>query len=87
MAEIAQAYRDGAGKLHTTVEAATIADIAAAIGRVGEEGGLTEGIAKLIFERRSQIEATLAQHDQMVAACAPELGVDRNTPLRSVGHA
>ena len=49
MAKAIEAYRDDRGNLHYSPTSAVVADIAAALGRVGDEGGLTNGVAKLIL--------------------------------------
>ena len=56
MAKAIEAYRDERGNLHDTPTSAIVADIAAALGRVGDEGGLTNGVAKLILDKRSEID-------------------------------
>ncbi|RKF17716.1 hypothetical protein D6851_15775 [Altericroceibacterium spongiae] len=66
------AYRDSKGGLHTTAERATLYDLAHVLGRVGEEGGMTEGVARLIFEKRSEIERVFAEHDAMLGAAKNE---------------
>lgn len=65
MATECTAYRDNKGGLHPTADRATLADLADVLGRVGEEGGMTSGVAKLIFEKRAEIERVFAEHDQM----------------------
>ena len=67
MATECTAYRDDKGGLHSTPEKATLADLAGVLGRVGEEGGMTAGVAKLLFEKRKEIERVFAEHDRMVA--------------------
>lgn len=67
MATECTAYRDGKGSLHPTPERATLADLASVLGRVGEEGGMTAGVAKLILEKREEIEQVFAEHDIMLA--------------------
>jgi len=52
---------------HSTPERATLADLAHVLGRVGEEGGMTAGVAKLIFEKREDIERVFAGHDMILA--------------------
>ncbi len=66
MATECTAYRDGKGALHATAEKATLADLADVLGRVGEEGGMTAGVAKLLFEKREQIERVFTEHDVMI---------------------
>lgn len=63
MAKSIQAYLDNRGNLHMSPTSAVIGDISAALGRVGEEGGLTEGVARLILEKRAFIEEAFADLD------------------------
>lgn len=65
MAKSIEAYVDNRGNLHMTPKSAVIGDIAAALGRVGEEGGLTEGVARLILDKREFIERAFADLDSM----------------------
>lgn len=65
MAKSIQAYLDNRGNLHMSPKSAVIGDIAAALGRVGEEGGLTEGVARLILEKREFIEQAFADLDNL----------------------
>ena len=53
--------------MHETPQEAVIADIGAALGRVGDEGGLTKGVAKLVLEKRRQIEKAFADLDSLLA--------------------
>ena len=62
------AYRADKGGLHSTPEKATLADLAGVLGRVGEEGGMTAGVAKLLLDKRQEIERVFAEHDRMVEA-------------------
>lgn len=68
MASECVAYRDSKGSLHTSPEKATLEDLAGVLGRVGDEGGMTSGVARMIFDKRSEIERVFAEHDAMVAA-------------------
>ncbi len=60
------AYRDTKGGLHSSPEKATLEDLAGVLGRVGDEGGMTAGVAKLIYEKRAEIERVFMEHDSMV---------------------
>lgn len=66
MAISIEAYRDDRGNVHDTPAEAVIADIAAALGRVGDEGGLTNGVAKLILDKRPQIEKAFQDYDRLI---------------------
>ncbi|WP_447756436.1 hypothetical protein [Sphingopyxis fribergensis] len=68
MATECTAYRDTKGGLHSTPEKATLADLAGVLGRVGEEGGMTAGVAKLLFDKRDEIERVFLEHDAMLAS-------------------
>jgi hypothetical protein len=68
MAKPIEAYRDERGNLHTSPELAIVADIAAALGRVGDEGGLTSGVARLILDKRREIEQAFADFDRLMGA-------------------
>ncbi len=65
MAKVIEAYSDDRGNLHHSPASAIVADIAAALGRVGDEGGLTNGVAKLILEKRREIEKAFADFDAL----------------------
>jgi hypothetical protein len=60
-------YFDSRGQFFRTPEEATISDLAATLGRVGEGEGLAQGIAKTLLEKRSEIERMFADHDAMTA--------------------
>jgi len=66
VAKSIEAYRDERGHVHDTPADAVTADIAAALGRVGDEGGLTNGVATLILEKRADIERAFADYDRLV---------------------
>jgi hypothetical protein len=66
MASQCIAFRDSKGGLHASLEEATLKDLAVVLGRVGDEGGMTAGVAKLIFDKRQEIERIFAEHDELV---------------------
>jgi hypothetical protein len=70
MATVIEAYKDRRGNLHLEPSNAIIADIAAALGRVGEEGGLTEGVARLILDKREEIQDAFADLDRLQGTSA-----------------
>lgn len=75
MARTIEAYQDERGNLHDSPTSAIVADIAAALGRVGDEGGLTNGVAKLILEKRNEIERAFADLDTLDQGGATISGV------------
>jgi hypothetical protein len=65
MAKAVEAYRDERGNLHDNAVSAVLSDLAAALGRVGDEGGLTPGVARLVLEKRVDIEKAFADLDRL----------------------
>lgn len=63
-------FEDVRGNCHSSAEEATICDIAAILGQVGEEVGFTNGVARLIFERRREIERAFTEFDKMATPAA-----------------
>jgi hypothetical protein len=63
-------YFDGRGQFFKAPEEATISDLAAILGRVGEGDSLAPGIAKILLARRREIEHIFADHDSMVQGLA-----------------
>ena len=68
MARAMETYADNRGNLHRSVSDAVLSDIAMALGRVGDEGGMTIGVARLIFEKRTEIERAFADFDRLNGA-------------------
>lgn len=67
MAKVAYAYADNTGTLYGTPEEAALADLAAVLGRIGAEAGITGGLARMILEKRADIEKVFADLDDMGA--------------------
>jgi hypothetical protein len=65
MAKAVEAYRDERGNLHDNAVNAVLSDLAAALGRVGDEGGLTPGVARLVLEKRIDIEKAFSDLDHL----------------------
>jgi hypothetical protein len=65
MGKAIEAYRDERGCLHESAINAVLSDLAAALGRVGDEGGLTQGVARLILEKRADIEKAFEDLDRL----------------------
>jgi hypothetical protein len=59
-------YFDGKGQFHKNPEEATISDLSGLLGRVGEGDSLAPGIAKILLDRRREIEHIFADHDAMM---------------------
>lgn len=65
MAKVSTTFEDNQGEQHKTPEAAALADLAVILGRTGAETGLTAGLAKLILDRRPEIERVFLDLDTM----------------------
>jgi hypothetical protein len=86
MAKIIEAYVDDRGTLHTSASTAIVADIAAILGRVGEEGGLTSGVAALILDKREAIEKAFADYDRLTGRGGEVIDVSDRLRMRSAGE-
>jgi hypothetical protein len=58
-------FFDNKGQFFKTPEAATVSDLAALLGKVGDGESLAPGIAQMIFQRRAEIEHIFTEHDRM----------------------
>jgi hypothetical protein len=63
-------FFDTKGQYFKSPEDATLSDLSAVLGRVGEGESLAPGIAKTLFEKRREIERIFTDHDDMVRALA-----------------
>lgn len=59
-------YFDSKGQYFRTPQEATLSDLAGLLGRMGEGDSLAPGIAKILFEKRREIEHIFRDHDDMV---------------------
>lgn len=75
-------YFDSRGQFFRTPEEATVSDLAATLGRVGEGEGLAQGIAKTLLEKRKDIERLFFDHDAMLGAAE---GGSNVTVIRKTG--
>jgi hypothetical protein len=58
-------YFDSRGQFFKNPEAATISDLAALLGKVGDGESLAPGIAQTLFQKRAEIEHIFTEHDRM----------------------
>lgn len=61
MARAVTAFADAKGKLHQSVRAATISDLA---DLFGSAEGMATGIANTVLDKRAEIERIFAEFDQ-----------------------
>lgn len=59
-------YFDRKGNFFKTARDATVSDLAAILGQVGDGESLASGIAAKILERRTEIEELFAEHAAML---------------------
>lgn len=86
MAKKSTGYFDNRGNFHETAQAATISDIAALMGHVGDDHkeSLAPGIARFILERRAEIERIFNEHDALIADDLAASGGERIAPRKNV---
>jgi len=66
MAKQGTGFFDRKGNYFRKPEEATIADLAALLGQIGDGESLAPGIAYTILDRRKEIERLFAEHDEML---------------------
>ena len=84
MAKQGTGFFDRKGNYFRKPEEATIADLAALLGQIGDGESLAPGIAYTILDRRKEIERLFAEHDEMLIEQKPLAGRARSTAGESV---
>ena len=59
-------FFDSKGHFFKSPEDATVSDIAALLGKVGEGESLAPGIAHILLRRRDELQKLFAEHDAMM---------------------
>ena len=59
-------FFDGRGHFFKTPDEATISDLSALLGRIGDGESLAPGIAQTLLGRRDDLERLFREHDEMV---------------------
>jgi hypothetical protein len=86
MAHSGTGFFDSKGQYFKSPQEATLSDLAALLGRVGDGDSLAPGIAYIMLEKRAEIEQIFADHDSMLTVEAAQQDDNRKiTPLRPVG--
>lgn len=67
MAKKGTGYFDRKGQFFKSGRDATVSDLAALLGQIGDGESLAPGIAHMMLERRGEIERLFAEHDAMMA--------------------
>lgn len=62
-----QAWADAKGKMHQTLDAATLADLAQIFADGGAEG-MSTGLANTVLTKRADIERIFAEYDEAKGA-------------------
>lgn len=65
MAKKGTAFFDNKGQFFRTPEEASLSDLAALLGKIGDGESLAPGIAFMLLEKRAEIEAIFHEHDDM----------------------
>jgi hypothetical protein len=66
MAHTGPGFFDRKGNFFKNAREATVSDLAALLGKIGDGESLAPGIANMLLERRTEIEQLFAEHDQML---------------------
>lgn len=66
MARTGTGFFDRKGNFFKTARDATVSDLAAMLGQIGEGESLAPGIAYMLLEKRTEIERLFAEHDKML---------------------
>lgn len=66
MAHTGTGFFDRKGNFFKTARDATVSDLAALLGKIGDGESLAPGIANMLLERRADLEHLFAEHDQML---------------------
>lgn len=67
MAHRGTGFFDSKGHYFRSPEEATVSDLAAILGKIGDGESLAPGIAHMLLDRRAEIERLFAEHDVMMA--------------------
>ena len=67
MARMGTGFFDAKGHYFKTPDEATISDLSAILGKIGDGESLAPGIAHTLLHRRSEIEQLFTDHDRMLA--------------------
>jgi hypothetical protein len=65
-------YFDEKGNFFRTPTEATLSDLASMLGKVGDGESLAPGIAKMLMEKRDELERIFEAHDKLLAEAEPE---------------
>lgn len=60
-------FFDTKGHFFRSPEEATVSDLSALLGKIGEGESLAPGIAATLLQRREEIERLFAEHDVMMS--------------------
>jgi hypothetical protein len=66
MANRGVGFFDSKGQFFRTPQEATLSDLAAMLGRMGDGDSLAPGIAKILLDKRRDLEHIFRDHDDMV---------------------
>jgi hypothetical protein len=80
MAHKGTGFFDGRGHFFKTPDEATVSDLAALLGRIGDGESLAPGIAQTLLNRREELERLFAEHDEMMRDAAANVAPLRSRP-------
>ena len=73
-------FFDERGHFFKTPDEATISDLAALLGRIGDGDSLAPGIAQILLSRRDELDRLFAEHDEMMRDAAANVAPIRTRP-------
>jgi hypothetical protein len=74
-------YFDLKGNYFRTPEDATLSDLAGLLGRMGEGDSLAPGIARILFDKRHEIEAVFRSYDEMTEVSGQQAATSNVRPF------
>jgi hypothetical protein len=72
MANRGVGFFDSKGQFFRTPQEATLSDLANMLGRMGDGDSLAPGIAKILFDKRRDLEHIFRDHDDMLQGRATD---------------
>ncbi len=78
MAQRGTGFFDRKGQYFRTPEEATLSDLSALLGKIGDGESLAPGIAHTLLEKRTEIEGLFLEHDAMMSEAGGAFGEKRD---------
>jgi hypothetical protein len=76
-------FFDSKGQFFRTPQEATLSDLANMLGRMGDGDSLAPGIAKILFDKRRDLEHIFRDHDDMLQGRATDAQSRAEDPAKA----